>query len=199
MRTVWLWMVVSSVALAAPAPKGKQEAAKRAEPAAALSAPDNRCPGGTVQGCVDGAAEASKRGDVGGATTMNEFACEADVGSACTALGEARLAGRGVPRDDATAVQNLERACALKDARGCSSLGSAVWQGRGVKKADPARAFKLFTQACNANDGIGCYSAAICHRTGSCAPKSAVKAKALLTKACKAGEQRACTELGTAR
>ena len=62
--------------------------------------------------------------------------------------------------------------------------------------ADPARAYTLYMRACEGGDAAGCFSAGICHRTGSCATKSEGEATKLLKRACEGGDKRACANLG---
>jgi uncharacterized protein len=197
-RLVWVVVLLSTAAGAAQPERaaGQVKAGQdRAAVEVALARRDDQCPGGTVRGCQDAAAEAGRKGELARVVALNGRVCDAGVGSACAAAGDALASGYGVARDDAQAARRLQRGCELGEARACNSLGTLTWQGRGVK-ADPARAFKLYMRACDGGEPAGCFSAAICHRTGTCAPKSAQKAEKLLRRACDGGEARACSAIG---
>ncbi|QRN94205.1 sel1 repeat family protein [Archangium violaceum] len=98
--------------------------------------------------------------------------------------------------DSARAAEMHTRACDAGVAQACNFLGSMVWQGRGGLSADPARAYTLYMRACDGGDAAGCFSAAICHRTGSCAEKNDEEATKLLKRACQGGDARACANGG---
>ena len=68
-----------------------------------------------------------------------------------------------------------------------------TWGGRGVP-ADPEAAYALYVRACDGGDGAGCFSAAICHRTGSCAPKDEAAQKRLMARGCELKDARSCAE-----
>jgi TPR repeat protein len=149
------------------------------------------CPGGTAQGCVDGAKQAWDAGDPTRHAQLHGLACDAGIPDSCQSVGDAFKLGQGAEKSLEQAAKRFRRGCDLGGARPCVSLGTMTWQGQGVKP-DPAAAFKLFIKGCKAGDALGCYSAGICHRTGSCAPKSEAKAAKLLKTACEKGETRAC-------
>ncbi|KFA90099.1 tetratricopeptide repeat protein [Archangium violaceum] len=94
------------------------------------------------------------------------------------------------------AVELYTRVCDAGVARACNVLGTFVWQGRGVGAPDPARAYSLYKRACEGGDPGGCFSAGICHRTGSCAEKNDAEANKLIQRACDGGDKRACANLG---
>ncbi len=160
MRRVWklaLLSVVSGACSQEKSTAGKDN--KAAEQQALLARQDDKCPGATLKGCLDGAAEAEKKGET--------------------------------PR----AVELYTHACDVGFARACVMLGTLYWQGRGVPAADPAKAYSLYMRGCEAGDMAGCFSAAICHRTGTCAEKNDAKATELLRRACDGGDSRACANL----
>jgi len=160
LRRFWVLALLAVVAGGCSQDKAAAEKeTKAAEQKALLTRSDDKCPGGTVQGCLDAAMEADKKADASRAVEMYSRACEAGV------------------------------------ARACVMMGTFHWQGRDGLPADPAKAYAHYLRGCEGGDAAGCFSAAICHRTGSCAEKNDTRATELLQRACNGGDARACSNL----
>jgi uncharacterized protein len=123
--------------------------------AAALAAPDPACPGGTVKGCVDGATEAERKGELGRAVELYTRGCDAGVARVCTLLGTLVWQGRGVSADPARAYSLYTRACETGDAAGCFSAAICHRTGACAEK-DDVRATKLLQKACEGGDSRAC-------------------------------------------
>jgi TPR repeat protein len=66
------------------------------------------------------------------------------------------LGGRGMPKDEARAVQLFERACDGGSVMGCRALGLLYTDGSGGLTADAARARQLFERGCALGDQLSC-------------------------------------------
>ena len=152
MRGIWLWGVLAVVGCSS-----KPEATPAAvdKSAAALASKDDKCPGGTVKGCLDGATEAERRGELARAHEQYTRACDAGVARACTQLGTLVWQGRGVSADPARAFTLYMKACDGGDAAGCFSAGICHRTGACAEKND-AEALKLIKRACEGGDARAC-------------------------------------------
>lgn len=151
MKRVWMLALLSVVACSEK--QGQGGAQDKA--AAALAAKDEKCPGGTVKGCVDSAAEADRRGDPARAVELYTRACDAGVARACNLLGTLVWQGRGASADPKRAYSLYMRACDGGDAAGCFSAGICHRTGTCAEKND-AEATKLIQRACDAGDSRAC-------------------------------------------
>jgi TPR repeat protein len=82
--------------------------------------------------------------------------CDRGLVDSCVMWGLALAQGLpGLTRDDATARQVLEVACALRRHSACTSLAELLEEGRGGIR-DRARARQMYQQACHAGWGNAC-------------------------------------------
>jgi TPR repeat protein len=152
MKRVWMLALLSVVACSE---KQGQGGATQDKAAAALAGKDEKCPGGTVKGCLDAATEADRRGDPARAVELYTRVCDAGVARACNVLGTLVWQGRGVSADPARAYSLYMRACDGGDAAGCFSAGICHRTGTCAEKND-AEATKLLQRACDAGDSRAC-------------------------------------------
>ena len=148
------WAVMLALGLGACSSKPEKEAAPD-KTALALAAADSACPGGTVKGCVDAAAEAERRGQLPRAVELYTRGCEAGVARTCTLLGTLVWQGRGVSADPARAQTLYLRACEGGDAAGCFSAAICYRTGACAEKND-AEATRLLHKACDGGDSRAC-------------------------------------------
>ncbi len=130
------------------------------------------CEAGSADGCARLAeAHAKGRGvtlDRVKAFKYAKQACDAESALGCTQLGLAYYAGKGVDPDKKKALDLFERACKVWDgAVGCAWLGlvhqigiseaiKGTWRRKTILARDRYKAQRLFKQACDANNGLGC-------------------------------------------
>ncbi|MFL5358296.1 tetratricopeptide repeat protein [Archangium sp.] len=153
MKRVWMLALLSVVACSEK--QGQGGGATQDKAAAALAGKDEKCPGGTVKGCLDAATEADRRGDPARAVELYTRVCDAGVARACNVLGTLVWQGRGVSADPARAYSLYMRACDGGDAAGCFSAGICHRTGTCAEKND-AEATKLLQRACDAGDSRAC-------------------------------------------
>ncbi|QRK07904.1 sel1 repeat family protein [Archangium violaceum] len=153
MRRLLMLALLSVVACSEK--KGQGGEAVQDKATAALASKDEKCPGGTVKGCFDAAAEAERKGEVARAAELYTRVCDAGVARACTVLGTLVWQGRGVSADPARAFSLYMRACEAGDAAGCFSAGICHRTGACAEKND-AEASKLLRRACDGGDARAC-------------------------------------------
>lgn len=153
MKRVWMLALLSVVACSEKQGQGGEAGQDKA--AAALAGKDEKCPGGTVKGCLDAAMEADRKGDPARAVELYTRVCDAGVARACNVLGTLVWQGRGVSADPARAYSLYLRACDGGDAAGCFSAGICHRTGSCAEKND-AEATKFLKRACDAGDSRAC-------------------------------------------
>ncbi|MET0402047.1 MAG: tetratricopeptide repeat protein [Cystobacter sp.] len=153
MRGVWRGVVLGLL-LGACSEKPAKEAAPD-KTAVALAARDEACPGGTVKGCVDGAAEAERKGELPRAVELYTRGCDAGVARACTLLGTLVWQGRGASADPQRAYSLYAKACEAGDSAGCFSAAICHRTGACAEKND-AQATALLQKACDGGDSRAC-------------------------------------------
>lgn len=132
-------------------------------------------------------------------------ACDHDVGVGCLNLARAYRFGWGMDVDKAAAVSLLRHACDnLDHGRSCKQLGDMHLGGDGVAK-DVSVATALFRRACNLAEPAGCYglatvfdqqAAQVGKDQGEEPAEMLAEARRLYAWSCRAGEMRACHNLG---
>jgi hypothetical protein len=152
MRRIGVLVLLVATAACSKSQESKPE--KAAEPAA-LANKDEKCPGGTVKGCLQAAQEAEKKGDAARAFELHERVCEAGVARECTVLGSLVWQGRGVSADPARAYTLYLRACEGGDAAGCFNAAICHRTGACAEKSDE-QATKLLRRACDGGDSRAC-------------------------------------------
>jgi TPR repeat protein len=88
-------------------------------------------------------------------------------------------------------LEDCNRQCAGQRANACVSAGRLYDFGRGVA-ADPARAFRLYEQACDLSYAGGCYNAAILLETAKGVGRDLDRARRLYRKVCDMGSKTSC-------
>jgi TPR repeat protein len=119
--------------------------------------------------------------------------CERGSAKACSSLAKAYATGKGVPKDEATAVQLYEQACQGKDLLGCTILGSMVASGQGVP-ASIERASTIWRQACDAGEPNSCTLLGAMYELRR-VPKDPATAAVYYQKGCDGGHGDGCTQL----
>ncbi|MFT3707715.1 MAG: tetratricopeptide repeat protein [Archangium sp.] len=110
--------------------------------------------------------------------------CDAGSGRSCNVASANLLAGNTLPKDDATGVALMEKACTLKHLPACTYFASFYDDGKyGVKK-DPAKAAVLRTTACDAGGPEACFQLGQIYDEGVGVEVDKAKAHALYMKAC---------------
>ena len=149
-------------------------------------------------------------------------ACDAGEPSGCAGLGRlARLGRGGLPRDPARAARLFQRACDARvdrrtrrpsdddwghaarpprraaradGTRGCALLGEAYRDGAGVDR-DEARAVRLFRDACDEGDLLGCKDLGGMQQYGlGGLSRDEAAAASLYRRACDGGEALGCND-----
>jgi hypothetical protein len=146
---------IGVLVLLAVAACSKPQESKPDKAAVALASQDEKCPGGTVKGCLEAAQEAEKRGEAARAFELHERVCEAGVARECTVLGSLVWQGRGVSADPARAYTLYMRACEGGDAAGCFNAAICHRTGACAEKRDE-QATKLLRRACDGGDKRAC-------------------------------------------
>jgi TPR repeat protein len=125
-----------------------------------------------------------------------EYGCQQGIPDACAALGSLLVQGSGTVRNDERGLALMQRACSVALGARCHELGQAYLHGRGVP-IDAARAVRLFWQACNDNEVLGCvsYAAALADGLGGL-QRNPQRALQILGRACKDGSFRGCHGVG---
>ena len=167
----------------APQPRAAADPTPSAAPSASastrLASDADRCAKGDDQACVEHAAslEATSPDE---ATALYDRACSKDIASGCA--GAARLLYRAKQLTPALAV--YEQACRLTDARSCADAAAMHHFALGTAR-DYELAFKLYSQACAGDSGIGCAGQAGLLLTGEAGRLDRSAAGDLLAKACR--------------
>jgi hypothetical protein len=118
---------------------------------------------------------------------------EVELDFECLPPGGAQT--NSLPEGTSVEVINLARRCDGGIAEGCTTLAVAFLDGAGVPK-DKGRAAMLFSQACAAQSGEGCFQmAAFIEATGNAEP---AEVRRLLVSACDNGHARACGQAAQA-
>lgn len=121
----------------APAPAARGIHAATPSNAAELAGDDEAgqalgalCTEGDHSACNRLAASLVADGRMSDAKALYESTCEAGWATACEELGNALLAGEGLPADADAGAALLERACALGQPSSCAALAQAVLDGK---------------------------------------------------------------------
>ena len=119
--------------------------------------------------------------------------CERGSAKACSSLAKSYATGKGVPKNEATAVRLYEQACLGKDLHGCSVLGSLYASGQGVP-ASIERAMAIWRQACDAGEPNSCTLLGAMYELRR-VPKDPATAAVYYQKGCDGGHAAGCTQL----
>ena len=119
--------------------------------------------------------------------------CERGLAKACSSLAKSYATGKGVPKDEATAVRLYEQACQGKDLLGCSVLGSLYASGQGVP-ASIERAMAIWQHACDAGEPNSCTLLGAMYELRR-VPKDPATAAVYYQKGCDGGHAAGCTQL----
>jgi tetratricopeptide (TPR) repeat protein len=119
--------------------------------------------------------------------------CERGLAKACSSLAKIYATGKGVPKDEATAVRLYERACQGKDLLGCTYLGMMVASGQGVP-ASIERASTIWQHACDAGEPNSCTMLGAMYELRR-VPKDPATAAVYYQKGCNGGHGDGCTQL----
>jgi uncharacterized protein len=157
MRRFWMLALLSVVACSEkqPQPGGAGQpggAAGQFKSEAALGNKDATCPGGTVRGCWDAAAEAEMKGDTARATELYTRVCDAGGARACNVLGILASKGGAAPE---RVYSLFMRGCDGGDMSGCYNAAMCHKTGGCAGKND-AEATKLLRRACDGGDADAC-------------------------------------------
>lgn len=97
---------------------------------------------------------------------------------------------------DAEAFRRVSRqACDSEDEALDDAVHGEACVDFGFAERDPVQSANAFEKACTLKDRRGCTALGLAYREGKGRPRDEARARALLSKACKAGEAFACTAL----
>ncbi|MFO0661278.1 MAG: tetratricopeptide repeat protein [Polyangiaceae bacterium] len=155
---------------------------------AAESDQASRCELGFAEECTLAAKASSSE-----AERLLERGCKLGDAAGCERLGDTLLSSS---RDQARAINLLERACFARDPYACTKAASAL-TAAGPSR-DPKRAWPLFWQGCREGDARACQQGAALVAKGDGVEKDDTKANEMLERACSVGEgfRKSCYELG---
>jgi hypothetical protein len=155
---------------------------------------EKACEGGDADACANTGGryllgkDGRSKDEPKGAAILKK-ACDLGSGFGCEIYGRALNDGRGVPKDVKAADEAFTKACDKKSGGACRSLALRL------DTADPKR-IPLLVKACDLDDGIGCMGLGAAYLHGNQgAPKNPAKAKEILQKACKLGQQSSCEKV----
>jgi len=127
----------------------------KADPAQARTLWEQACQAGHAPACGQLGALLSRGADAGGRPReLLQRACDADDEASCGELGALYAEGRGVPRDEARAIQIWLGLCDRGVAAGCTNLGRHYRQ-----RALPDEARRYLDRGCAAGDPGACTEA----------------------------------------
>jgi uncharacterized protein len=128
--------------------------------------------------------------DKPGALALLEKSCQAGDGMGCVELGIAKLDDKKLAAD---AQYAFRRACyGGGEIEGCAWLGSLYTEGKGGMTVNPKLAAKFFEKGCKEGSTRACVGLADQYASGKGVTKDAARANELYTKACNAGDEKAC-------
>ena len=119
--------------------------------------------------------------------------CERGSAKACSALAKSYATGKGVPKDEATAVRLYEQACQGKYLLGCTYLGMMVASGQGVP-ASIERASTIWRHACDSGEPNACTMLGAIYELRH-VPKDPATAAVYYQKGCDGGHGDGCIQL----
>jgi len=167
-------------------------------PLAEASAPKG-CSEGDAAGCREaGLAYATGRGvarDFDQAEQLLKKACAAKDAEACYDLFYL-YAERPAPPPRRSDDRTYAEGCAAGVINDCAGLGRLHLMGMTGGAPDPRRARELFTKACDAGDGEGCFGLAGIYDLGLGVPRDRRRSAALLGALCGRSQPEACQGLG---
>lgn len=119
--------------------------------------------------------------------------CDGKNTRACIYLATMMDEGTGGPQDEAGAMEIFETACKSGYQEGCFKIGIQ----KVVERTDEAdiEARAIFDKACTNDHGESCHYLGLMNRKGTGGQVNAQRALFLLDKACKLGEEEACSDL----
>ena len=149
--------------------------------------------------CTTEGLAKEKAGDIIGAETLFENACEAGNARGCYHHGRRQLAAlkRADSRDVTRVTQLLntfEKACSGGHRLSCYRLGRTLSEGTITAKR-PGKSAQWFRRGCDSGHQKSCYYLSHAYRDGVGVTKDPYRAKALLEEACEAKHPPACAEL----
>jgi TPR repeat protein len=143
--------------------------------------------------CVAGGAQAKE--DVGKAQQTARQSCETGEAAACMQLGQNLERSDGTAPDLAGAREAYKKACGGGDEDGCFNFAVFLRDGKGGKENKPD-ARTLFFNGCNKDDLRACHALGVMLMFGENLPQRDRDAgRAMLEKACKAGNGESCDTL----
>jgi len=106
------------------------------------------------------------------------------------ACGIVLVEGLGIPPDEKTGIEWLQKAVARNSAQGCYELGTVLYTGiDGIVEEDPEAAFEYFRRAAEQDHTGGMYMMADCLLEGEGTEKNVGRAVPLLYKAAERGHR----------
>ncbi len=190
------------------------------DPAGAAALAARACVLGSAEGCLDRDRLAGLANDRARHASDLAARCAEGLAVACAVAGERYLGLDGSPSRPKRAAEVLRRGCDLGARDACTLFGALLRDGRGVAR-DAKKATALLDQACTDGEDAACVHLAILERerrkpaaaeaalarvrsvegqtalarrlqVGDRLPRDPVRARALLTAACRAGGRDAC-------
>lgn len=163
------------------------------EPLAAAKLLAVACKAGHARGCgILGAVfldpKLVQTPDPKGAFDLFQRACNAGDEFGCYGVGGSYLFGRGVAKDQRSAVNALAKSCSGGWDAGCSDLGVLFLGGNGLAR-DDVKAATLFKRACDGKNATGCGNLGYMVETGTGVSKDIKLAAQLYEKACNTDDE----------
>jgi TPR repeat protein len=169
------------------------------DPMKAASLFDLACNYGSGAGCTNaGKAYADGMGvptDDLRAFSYFSRGCDLKNSDGCTEAGVRLIEGKGVPEDVVHARQLFVRACDDLNGLACYWRGVTFEQALGEENVDDERAAAYFDRSCFLGNMKGCASLGNCYALGKGVDEDFDKGLDLLDKACKSGNNWACSRV----
>lgn len=137
--------------------------------------------------------------DIGRAKQFFERACSLGQGrvAACTELAEIHNSGLAGKKDVDAGIAILDRACSGRQPSACAYLGLIYTEGLGVPYRPEQQRIGagFYRKACDLGSAKGCWHLGLLLRAGIGVKKDLAAANKILEKACRDGEEVACSDL----
>jgi TPR repeat protein len=124
--------------------------------------------------------------------------CELEDGKGCNNLAYMLNKGRGIKKNNWTAIRLYKKACKYEEMEACYNVGSMYYHGEGTKR-NYANAAYYFEEACTNGIGAGCNDLGYMHEHGKYVRASTHKAISYYSSACDMGEASGCKNLAYLR
>lgn len=122
-------------------------------------------------------------------------ACSGRLESACDAMAELYVTGKGVGANPTEAARIRQGSCERGNTKSCRSLAKMYVEGVGVAK-DPKAAAQLHEKACYLRSSQDCYELALLYDKGEGVKADGKKTAEFFQRACNFGSTLGCANMG---